>query len=122
MEDEEESSFHGSLSRFAYASPSSSLPPRHDQAPKKAQAASTPCSIEEGDNFKSNKSSSARPVTLSHKREGDSVRWRTAARSRKQQKLGNTAPLSTHLSGIPDCVAEDLDGMSSFINSYLTLR
>ncbi|KAH9025969.1 hypothetical protein EDB85DRAFT_203461 [Lactarius pseudohatsudake] len=109
MEDEEKSSFHGSLSRFAYVSLSSSFPPRHDQAPQKAQAA---CPIEEGSN-----KSSARQATLSRKREGDPERRRTNARSRKRNKLGDAAPdACTHLSGIPDCVAEDLDVLFCGIN------
>jgi hypothetical protein len=128
MEDQEKSSFHGTLSRFAYVSPSSSSsssspPSRHDQPPasKRAvwlpQAASAPCSIEEGDNFSSDKSN-APPVSSSLKREGDSGRRRTDARSWKRQKLGNAAKNAahTHLSGLPDCVAEELDGLSSFIN------
>ncbi|KAI9444042.1 hypothetical protein H4582DRAFT_1918883 [Lactarius indigo] len=111
MEDEEKSSFHGSLSRFAYVPLSSSFPPRHDQAPQKAQAA---CPIEaEGDDRRS-----ARPATLSsRKREGDSGRRKTDARSRKRNKLGNAAPdACAHLSGIPDCVAEDLDVLFCGIN------
>ncbi|KAH9005564.1 uracil-DNA glycosylase-like protein [Lactarius hatsudake] len=109
MEDEEKSSFHGSLSRFAYVPLSSSFPPRHDQAPRKAQAA---CPIEEGSN-----ESSARPTTLSRKREGDPERRKTNARSRKRNRLGDAAPdACTHLSGIPDCVAEDLDVLFCGIN------
>ncbi|KAH9059791.1 uracil-DNA glycosylase-like protein [Lactarius vividus] len=109
MEDEVKSSFHGSLSRFAYVSLSSSFPPRHDQAPQKAQAA---CSIEEGSS-----KNSARQATLSCKREGDSESRRTNARSRKRNKLGNAAPdACSHLSGIPDCVAEDLDVLFCGIN------
>lgn len=109
MEDDEKSSFHGSLSRFAHVSLSSSFPPRHDQAPQKAQAA---CPIEEGSN-----KSSTRQATLSRKREGDPERGRTNARSRKRNKLGDAAPdACTHLSGIPDCVAEDLDVLFCGIN------
>ncbi|KAH8992737.1 uracil-DNA glycosylase-like protein [Lactarius akahatsu] len=108
MEDEEKSSFHGSLSRFAYVS-LSSFPPCHDQAPQKAQAARP---IEEGSN-----KSSARQATLSRNREGDPERRRTDARSRKRNKLGDAAPdACTHLSGIPDCVAEDLDVLFCGIN------
>ncbi|KAH9047471.1 hypothetical protein EDB83DRAFT_2403295 [Lactarius deliciosus] len=109
MEDDEKSSFHGSLSRFAYVPLSSSFPPRHDQAPRKAQAA---CPIEEGSN-----KSSARQATLSRKREGDPERRRTNASSRKRNKLGDAAPdACTHLSGIPDCAAEDLDVLFCGIN------
>lgn len=71
--------------------------------------AQAPCSIKEGEHFRSS-TSSAPPVTLSHKREGDSVR-----RSRKRRtKLGNDA--TAHLSGIPDCLAEDLDVLFCGIN------
>jgi hypothetical protein len=107
MGDEEKSSFHGSIARFAYApqsSLSSSLQSRHDQ---KATAQAL-CSIE-GDNFRNSKTGAPPVTTLSRKREGDSVR---RSRKRRTTKLGNDP--AAHLSGIPDCVAEDLDGLSKF--------
>lgn len=123
MGDEERSSFHGSLSRFAYVPPSSSSssstsssPRRHDQASNRtawlSQAASTTCSIEEGDNSSSNRSS-ALSVTSSLKR-GGAERRSTDARSRKRQYA--TPDVNSHLSGIPDHVAEDLDVLFCGIN------
>ncbi|KAF8268574.1 hypothetical protein EI94DRAFT_1727365 [Lactarius quietus] len=101
MGDDEKSSFHGSLSRFAYApqsSLSSSLRTRHDQGAARLSA-QAPCSIKKGDSAGS--------------REGnrDSVRC-----SRKRQKASNA---TAHLSGIPDCVAEDLDGIKRRRNAVL---
>jgi hypothetical protein len=112
MGDDDKSSFHGGLSRFAYAPQSSlvssSLLSRHDQR------AQTLCSIKED---RSSTSTAPLVTTLSCKREGDSVR---RSRKRRTTKLGNDP--AAHLSGIPDCVAEDLDGLSRFYyQPYLTL-
>jgi hypothetical protein len=127
MGDEEKSSFHGSLARFAYVPTSglsSSSPPRHDHDhareraawPLPAQAASAPYSIKGRVTIPT----PGRVVRhlLSRERKGDSRRslQKTDTRSRKRQKLGNA---TSHLSGIPDCVAEDLDGLSSFCQSCL---
>lgn len=110
MGDDEKSSFRGSLARFAYApqtSLSSSLQSSHYQR----AAAQAPCSIKEEDHRRSS-TSSAPPVALSRKREGDSVR---RSRKRRSTKLGNDHATAL-LSGIPDCVAEELDGQSCFIS------
>jgi hypothetical protein len=80
---------------------------RHDQR------AQTLCSIKED---RSSTSTAPLVTTLSRKREGDPVR---RSRKRRTTKLGNDP--AAHLSGIPDCVAEDLDGLSKFYyQPYLT--
>ena len=116
MGDDEKSSFHGSIARFAYT-PQSSLSSSLQSSHYQRAAAQAPCSIKEEAHLRSS-TSCAPPVTLSRKREGDSVLRRS--RKRRSTKLGNDHA-TAHLSGIPDCVAEELDGQSSFFLSIIII-